>query len=227
MEAVALSTLGSSTAKAVSDAVDVPRTRVYDAVDELRERGLVDVHESSPRQFVAVSAETACRRLEADTDRRLALLSTALGELETDSQRDHEIRQLNDKAAIVDRLVAFVAAADDEIIYLAGDEQLSAPLVEQLAAAADRGVAVRIGGLSADQRQQLDEQIPTFSRRSTNGELPSLVSRLLVVDGSNTLVGLRNGTPTDEQAIWSTGETNSLGLLLESIPGLDTTAKNE
>jgi len=225
---VALSTLGAATAKEVSDVADVPRTRVYDAVNELRERELVDVLESSPQQFVAVSAETTCRRLEADTDRRLSLLSTALAELEAENGADHhEIRQLDGQSAIVDRLVEFIATADTEIAYLAGDDQLSAPLVEQLAAAADRGVSVRLGGLSADRLEELTDKIPTLDRLSTNGESP--VSRLLVVDGSKTLVSLQRGNPTpdDEQAIWSTGEPNSLRLLLSSIIGLDTTAESD
>jgi len=40
---VALVSLGKGTAQDVSEIADVPRTRVYDAVEELRERGLVDV----------------------------------------------------------------------------------------------------------------------------------------------------------------------------------------
>lgn len=226
---VALSTLGSATAKEVSDVADVPRTRVYDAVGELRERGLVDIQESSPQQFTAVSAETTRRRLEADTNRRLSLLSTALAELETDSQRDHhEIRQLAGQTAIVDQLVSFIAAADDEITYLAGDEQLSEPLIEQLAAAADRGVSVRVGGLSADQLDELTDEIPTLGRLSTNGESPSAVSRLLVVDDSKTLVSFYRENPTgDEQAIWSTGEPNSLRVLFSSIVGLDSISEKD
>ena len=45
---VALVSLGEGTAQDVSDIADVPRTRVYDAVDELRDHGLVDVKQSSP-----------------------------------------------------------------------------------------------------------------------------------------------------------------------------------
>jgi len=226
---VALSTLGSATAKEVSDVADVPRTRVYDAVDELRERELVDIRQSSPRQFVAVSAETTRRRLEADADRRLSLLSTALAELEADDGTPlDEIRQLDGQSAILDRLVSFVTAADDEITYLAGDDYLSASLVETLAAAADRGVSVRIGGLSADRRQKVTEQIPTVGSVPTNGESPSVVTRLLVVDGSNTLVGFQRRNPTgDEQALWSTGEANSLKLLVGSIIGLDASPESD
>lgn len=61
---VALSTLGRGTAREVSQVSEVPRTRVYDAIDELHDRGLVDVQNSSPKQFWAISAETASRTFE-------------------------------------------------------------------------------------------------------------------------------------------------------------------
>ncbi|GAB7019785.1 helix-turn-helix domain-containing protein [Halostagnicola bangensis] len=40
---VALVGLGGGTTQNVSDASEVPRTRVYDAADELHDRGLIDV----------------------------------------------------------------------------------------------------------------------------------------------------------------------------------------
>lgn len=61
---VALVTLGTGTAKDVSQVSDVPRTRVYDAIDELHDRGLVDVQQSSPQEFWAISSETTGRKFE-------------------------------------------------------------------------------------------------------------------------------------------------------------------
>ncbi|WP_321169542.1 TrmB family transcriptional regulator [Halorarum halophilum] len=67
---VALVSLGEGTAQDVSDVSDVPRTRVYDAVEELRSRGLVDVQQSTPKRFWAISAETTGRQFEREyTDR--------------------------------------------------------------------------------------------------------------------------------------------------------------
>lgn len=48
---VALVELGSGTARDVSQVSDVPRTRVYDAADELCEYGLVEVRQTSPKEF--------------------------------------------------------------------------------------------------------------------------------------------------------------------------------
>ena len=79
---VALKSLGTGAAKDVSGVSDVPRTRVYDAIDELHERGLVDIQQSSPKEFWAISAETARGMFEQEMDYRLSVLSGALEELE-------------------------------------------------------------------------------------------------------------------------------------------------
>jgi len=79
---VALSSLGTGTARDVSEVSEVPRTRVYDAIDELHDRGLVDIQNSSPRQFWAISAETASRTFKHDLQYRTETLQTALSELE-------------------------------------------------------------------------------------------------------------------------------------------------
>ena len=58
---VALASLGTGTAREVSRVSEVPRTQVYDAVDELHDRGLVDVRNASPKEFWGVSGDTASR----------------------------------------------------------------------------------------------------------------------------------------------------------------------
>jgi len=218
---VALVEIGTGTAKRVSEVAEVPRTRVYDAVDELHDRGLAKIKQTSPRQFTAVSVETACRRLDNETADRLSVLTTALGELEPTAAHTEQqgVWTITDSEAITERVVAFVSAADDEIIYVANDSLLSESLAESLAAAADRGVAVTVGGFSADRTDQLRETIPTLSE--TDRPEAADVSRLLVVDGSKTLVSIVQSNPGGERAIWSVGDANSLVVVLRSLFGLE------
>ena len=226
---VALSGLGTGTAKAVSETAEVPRTRVYDAVDELHEAGLVDVRESSPREFMAVSAETLRRKLDADTRRRLSTLTTALAALEPVDRRVEQrgIWTVGEEAAVVDRLLEFFAAADDEICYLAGDEYLSEAIVEGLSAAADRGVAITLGGLSEARLAELRTELPEADRIDDASRSPPAVSRLLLVDGSRTLVSVEVGSPPTERAIWGAGDTNSLVVIFKSMFGLDGWASDD
>jgi len=80
---VALVGHGSGTAKSVSERADVPRTRVYDAADELSEWGLVEVEPSTPRRFVPVSADTASELLDEEFTRRIDLVDDVLREIES------------------------------------------------------------------------------------------------------------------------------------------------
>jgi len=75
---VGLVQLGTGTAKSVSQTVDVPRTRVYDAVEELADRGLVSVEETTPKRFSSVPAETACEVFEQEYMGRIAELQRSL-----------------------------------------------------------------------------------------------------------------------------------------------------
>jgi len=87
---VALVGLGGGTAQEVSEASDVPRTRVYDAAEELRERGLVDVQQSTPKRFWPISVETAGRHFEREYTNRVNRLTGALDDLESPSRTEEQ-----------------------------------------------------------------------------------------------------------------------------------------
>ena len=61
---VALSRCDSGTAKEISEISEVPRTRVYDAIRVLEQQGLVEVQQSTPKQFRAVTPDEAVRIIE-------------------------------------------------------------------------------------------------------------------------------------------------------------------
>jgi predicted transcriptional regulator len=224
---VALVSLGTGTAKDVSGVSDVPRTRVYDAIDELHDRGLVDVQQSAPKEFWAISADTAARKFERETDHRLSTLTTALDELEP-ARRSEEQRgvwTVDGQATVTDRVVEFVEGADEEIVYMTVEDLLTEDVVDALGDAAERGVTVTLGGVSGAVRDRIEAEIPgaeLFESLWVWSDTPA--GRLMMVDGTQTLVSVRvNGAdaaPTDprsETAIWGTGETNSLVVVLKAI----------
>lgn len=221
---VALSGLGTGTAKDVSEVSDVPRTRVYDAVDELHTRGLVDILQSNPQQFMAVSSETLRRKFDGETKRRLSVLTTALNNLDPADRRVEQrgIWTVGEEEAIVDRLLEFFAAADDEIVYLAEDEYFTPDLVDGLAAADDRGVSITLDGLSTDLLEEISTEVSTVDRADA-AVWPPAVNRLLLVDGSRTLVSVQieEQGPDTETAIWGAGESNSLVVIFKSLFGLN------
>lgn len=75
---LALAENGQSTARAISQSSEVPRTRVYDAIEELEEWGLVETVEESPKEFRALDVRRTSRRLGKEYDRRASELTLAL-----------------------------------------------------------------------------------------------------------------------------------------------------
>lgn len=223
---VALVTLGTGTAKDVSQVSDVPRTRVYDAIDELHDRGLVDVQQSSPQEFWAISSETTGRKFEQEMDHRTSVLTMALDELEP-VQRSEEQRgvwTVDSQAAVTDRVLDFINGADDEIVYMTVEDMLTEDILDALSAAAGRGVRINLGGVSADVQERIQDEIPgaeLFDSLWVWSDTPA--GRLMMVDETQTLVSvLVNGedaAPTDprsETAIWGEGQTNSLVVVLKA-----------
>ncbi|WP_049985411.1 TrmB family transcriptional regulator [Halobellus rufus] len=224
---VALVSLGTGTAKDVSGVADVPRTRVYDAIDELHDLGLVDIQQSSPKEFWAISPETTSRKFEQEMTHRLSTLRTALDELEPveRSEEQRGVWTVDGQAAVTDRVIEFIDGSDDEIVYMTVEELLTEEVIDALRGAAQRGVTVSLGGVSADVQEQIRDEIPTaelFESLWVWSDTPA--GRLMMVDGTQTLVSvLVNGTdatpedPRSETAIWGSGETNSLVVVLRAI----------
>ena len=224
---VALVTLGTGTAKDVSQVSDVPRTRVYDAIDELHGRGLVDVQQSSPKEFWAISAETTGRKFEQEMDHRTSVLTMALDELEP-VQRSEEQRgvwTVDSQGAVTDRVLDFIDGADDEIVYMTVEDVLTEDILDALGAAAERNVRISLGGVSDGVQERIQDEIPgaeLFDSLWVWSDTPA--GRLMMVDRTQTLVSvLVNGedaAPTDprsETAIWGAGQTNSLVVVLKAI----------
>jgi sugar-specific transcriptional regulator TrmB len=224
---VALVSLGEGTAQDVSEAADVPRTRVYDAADELHNRGLVDVKQSSPQRYWAISAETAARHFEQEYEHRVTTLTDALGRL-TSANRSTEqqgVWTVTGRDTVTDRVLDFISAAEDEIVYMTADELLTDELAAGLSTASDSGVSIRLAEMSQSAEVRLDRDVPNaqlFESLWDWSDTPA--GRLLMVDREKTLVSVLvdgNGDhppePRDETAIWGAGQTNSLVVVLKAL----------
>ena len=224
---VALVSLGEGTAQDVSEAADVPRTRVYDAADELRNRGLVDVKQSSPKRYWAVSTETAGRHFEQEYEHRVTTLTAALDSLETTTRTTEQrgVWTVVGRDTVSERVVDFISTADDEVVYTTAEEVFTEKVGESLSRASDRGASIRVGEMSPPVEDRLEQKVPDaqlFESLWDWSDTPA--GRLLMVDQQKTLVSVLvdgNSTnppePRDETAIWGTGSTNSLVVVLKAL----------
>ncbi|WP_318569810.1 helix-turn-helix domain-containing protein [Salinigranum marinum] len=65
----------------MSHTADVPRTRVYDAAEELADMDLVDIEKSTPREFTPVDSDEAAARFIQEYQNRVETLRAALSTL--------------------------------------------------------------------------------------------------------------------------------------------------
>lgn len=186
---VALTRVSHGTAREISELADVPRTRVYDAGEQLEERGLVEVRQSKPQRYRAIPVGDAVEVLRRRYGTRFDDLADALAELEASRDPDGPmdgVWSLSGSETIAERAAQIIDAAEKEVVVLLGaavsDENAAPalgstdagvntdatggadadPVVERARAATHRGVTVYLGSLAPDAatREQVREAIP-------------------------------------------------------------------
>lgn len=219
---VALLRNGVSTARGVSELADVPRTRVYDAADELLESDLIDVEEHSPKHFDPVSARDAIRKLRQEYRYREATLTAVLRMLESENDDDEEdVRTVTGRTEVVDCLADVVRAATEEIILVTDGTSLSEELLDTLSEAAEDGIQVRIVGdgdadLDGDAIATHIPDVETVTRIPETADIPD--GKRLLVDGTQAVVTVSVGRKQSSDptlAVWGTGERNLLVEMLK------------
>jgi sugar-specific transcriptional regulator TrmB len=221
---VDLTRLGTGTAKDVADVDDVPRTRVYDAVETLHEMGLVDVQHTTPRKFTVVSRETIVRKLSVDRENTITEIAELFEELgPAEPQREQAgVWTVTGHQTVAQRIFEFVDEAEEQIIYMTVDDLLTEEHLDHLRAAAERGVSIYVAGVSEPVEQRILDSVPSAELFETLWQWADTpAGSLLVTDERTALVSVRTGGPgsgaLDETAIWGAGERNSLVVVLRAI----------
>jgi len=236
---VALTSLSSGTAREISEQVDVPRTRVYEAARTLESHGLIDIQHSSPQRFRAVSIDEATSILRRRYESRIDRLEADLRQLETAGAADRdadgqEVWSLTGADAIATRTNQLIEKAQEEVVLVVSDDRLlSVPVDQWLEAAADRGCSVSVGCITGQLLQAFSEELsePTvfdaefgwLSPDRFDDEPP--VSFLLVTDRDTVLVSASclTGDRHDQHAVYATGAENCLVAFVRQLTqlGLD------
>lgn len=224
---VALTSLGDGTAQDVSEAVDVPRTRVYDAASELQQHGLVDVQHSTPKRFWAISSETAGRHFDREYTDRIHRLVDALDSIEPRS-RTHEQRgvwTVIGRDPVTNRILEFVENATEEIVFMSVEDGITDGILRHVSEASSRGVSIKLGSMSGPVEEELREQVPAAEFFDSLWEwTDTSAGRMLMVDQTHTLVSVlpvdderHSDRSRTETAIWGSGENNSLVVVLKLL----------
>ncbi len=227
---VGLARLNTGTAKKLSELTEVPRTRVYDAIRVLEVQGLVEIQNSSPQQFRAVSLEEATETLRDQYEDRVERLHDALETVEiVDEDEDSSVQEVWSMAgqdAIENRTEQLIETASDEVVLVIGDGLLlTEDLIETLNEVND-SVELLIGTLNPSLQKEVQAAVPdatTFisGLEWLHGESTTkddtAIGRLLLVDRSTILVSSIMPDSKDEQAIFGQGFGNGLVVIARRL----------
>ncbi|WP_135820948.1 TrmB family transcriptional regulator [Halostella litorea] len=244
---VGLTRMSTSTAKQLSEVVDVPRTRIYDAIRVLEAQGLVEVQHTSPQRFRAVPLDEATETLRTQYESRVDRLRNALAAAEPvdagDDDPVQEVWSMSGKTAVANRAHELIEEAETEVVLVVASQGLlTEGLVDALNAVGE-GTDLLVGAVTDDLRKRVEDAVPnaeTFvsgldwlqsEDDGSDGDHETAIGRLLLVDRSTILVSTIIPETGEEQAVFGTGFGNGLvvisrrlmaqGLLTDRDPSAD------
>jgi sugar-specific transcriptional regulator TrmB len=233
---VALTSLATGTAREISEQVDVPRTRVYEAARTLESHGLIDIQHSSPQRFRAVPIQEAVSILRRRYESRIDRLEADLRQLETTRSREQdsdgqEVWSLTGRDAIATRTNQLLENAEEEaLLIICDDRVVSSHLLEWLDRTLERDCTLRVGSVSPSLNELLSEELSdaaVFHSRlewlhpdQFDDDPP--VCFLLVTDGETVLISgsCLTGDSANQHAIYGTGAENCMVVVTRQLAKL-------
>lgn len=224
---VALLSKGVATAGELADLSNVPRSRCYDVLESLADKGFVIIQPSKPMRYVAIkpkdALENAKKRLQEKAQemiRRIENLqrSEVVKELERIYKegikhvKPEDISgALRGRDTFYDRIGELISKAKKEVTMITTEQGLK-ELYEKYARALQRaskaGVDIRILAPVNEENLGIAKELAKFARiRSVAPGHP--ITRACVVDGEHFLIGLTDDSetkPGEEIAFWARSE---------------------
>lgn len=235
---VALLARGTSTAGELSEIANVPRSRAYDVLQSLAERGFVVVQTAKPIRYVAVTPEEAMERTKKKLEEEVLRMHERIDELkESPIMRElNEIFQqglklispeemtgaLKGKYSVLQQMETMFRDANQRIDIVTtpeGMNELFANHLDVLKKAKERGVEIKIATNSIEKCAEAVKALGNMAEVRTvdEKEIP-LQGRFFVVDGKQLAFGLTDSKvhSTQDMVLWSKSE-HAAGNVLEPL----------
>jgi len=225
---VALLARGTSTAGELSGIASVPRSRTYDVLQSLAERGFVVVQSAKPLKYVAIPPEEALEkaktRLEEDiklmiervTDLRESPVMKELTDIFTHGMKvvspEDMTGALRGKYTLQQQLGSMFKDAGKQIAIVTTPEglvELTTNHLDALKKASERGVNIKIATSS---KEKTGDAIKTLSGiaevRAVEEKDLDLAGRFCVIDDKQFVLSLTDSKvhSTQDMALWSKSE---------------------
>jgi len=223
---VALLARGTSTAGELSSIANVPRSRTYDVLQSLAEKGFVVVQSAKPLRYVAISPEESLEKskakLEEDLktmmeridDMKSSPVMKELGDIFTHGMKvvspEDMTGALKGKYMLQQQLGSMFKDASKQIAIVTTPEgiaELTTNHLDALRKAKERGVDIRIAttGKVGDVTKTLGEIAEV---RAVDEKDVDLAGRFCVIDSKQFVLSLTDTKvhSTQDMALWSKSE---------------------
>lgn len=234
---VALLSRGASTAGELSDISNVPRSRCYDVLESLADRGFVVIQPGKPMKYVAIhpkeAMERAKKKIQKDAvemSKRIDRLAASeaikeLNKLHKETIQTHKPKHmtgaLRGRQSMIQHMDTMLRRAKKSVKVMTTDVGLAelaenhSSVLKKLAAS---GVNVQVAAPVSKGSEAVTELARYAQVRDIkNAELvQKTLGRLFVVDGEEFLLGLTDDAkthPTQDVALWTQSRHASANVL--------------
>lgn len=236
---VALLARGTSTAGELSGIAGVPRSRAYDILQSLSEKGFVVVQNAKPIRYVAIDPQEALERAKRKMEDDIRSMSERIDELKSSPamkelseifskgmkvvSSDELTGALKGKHLMKQHMDTMFKSASQKINIVTtaeGARELHEHHYETLKKASGSGVEIKITTVANDKNEDaIKALLGVADVRHMDEKDPQISGRFCVVDGKEMIMSLtdpKSMHDTQHVAIWSKSEHAS-GKMLDPI----------
>ena len=225
---VALLARGTSTAGELSEIASVPRSRTYDVLQSLAEKGFVVVQTAKPIRYVAISPEESLERAKKKLEETLKETMTKIDEM----KESPIMRELNEifsqglkivvpedmtgalkgKYSLHQQLDTMIRNADKHISVITTPEglnELFSNHMDVLRKAKERGVNIKIVTSGKEGAAESLKSLGSVAEiRNVDNKEVDVAGRFVVVDDKQFILSLTDAKThsTQEMSLWSKSE---------------------
>jgi len=225
---IALLSRGASTVGELADISNVPRSRCYDVLQSLTDRGFVILQPGKPMKYVAVGPREAFERAKKKISERTVEIidkierlqkSDTIKELEKIHKDSMKIIKPEDLAgalkgryAMLQQTETMMKKAKKSIKLVttsSGLAELAENHISILKKASESGISIRIAAPVNKQTLDIAKALSKYAQIRNIDDveyIEKFVGRFVVVDGEEFLIGLTDDAkthPTQDIAFWS------------------------
>lgn len=225
---VALLSKGNSTAGELADLSNVPRSRCYDVLESLADKGFVIIHPSKPMRYVAIKPKEALtrakKRLQQKTDEMIkridrVISSDIMRELEQIYSEGIKVVKPEDfsgalrgRDAYLEQMETLIENAKKSINFLTteqGLQEIYEKNLKLLEKASKSGVQIKIAAPITKKVEPIIKDIKRFAQIRNIAEvehIDKLLSRVCSIDGKHIIMSLTddvNTKPNEDLAFWA------------------------